>query len=73
MLQLGALDECKLLAVWATNSGLLAELAEGCLLVLDMDAAPLLAQGFAGVEALTNTLLMAIVGADNLQGFVMAT
>jgi hypothetical protein len=62
-----------MLVAWSVGSGLLCELAEGQLLVLRMDAAPFLARGAAGVEELTNTMVMAMTAANNLQGFVIAS
>jgi hypothetical protein len=73
LLQLEDIEQCRMLAMWTTDSGLLCELARGVLLVLRMDAAPFLARGLLGVEELTNTVLMAMMGATNLQGFVLAT
>jgi hypothetical protein len=73
VLQLGAIDQCRMLVAWTTDSGLLCELAEGVLLVLRMDPAPFQARGFEGIEEFTNTVLMAITGASNVQWFVLAT
>jgi hypothetical protein len=66
------LEQCYQLVRWCVDSQLLCFLAEGCLLVLGMDPAPYLARGPPGMEELSNVVIMAMNGANHIQGVVLA-
>jgi hypothetical protein len=53
------------------SSLLLVELAEGVLLVMGMDPGPYQARGTEGMDQLTNIVIIVMMGANNLQQFMI--